>query len=148
MDQTSESRRELRRVHAKGLLSDNATCLAWERIAQAGEVLDSFFEGRPYSQEAWEVLRCCNDDGDMGLVTSGSLKDVNFVLNRGGSEAAAREVIDMLMELLVIAPIGAEECELSLHTCEPDFGDCLTCVVAEFNDVDFTLTWDSHAFKR
>lgn len=42
-------------------------------------LLDALVEGRPQSQEAWEVLRRCNGGGDMGLVTSGSLKDVYYV---------------------------------------------------------------------
>ena len=60
-------------------------------------LLDALVEGRPESTEAWEVLKRCNGGGDMGLVTSGSLKDAYYVLSRGGREAAAREAIELLM---------------------------------------------------
>ena len=111
-------------------------------------LLDALVEGRPQSREAWEVLRRCNGGGDMGLVTSGSLKDVYHVLGRGGREAAAREAIGLLMDVLVVAPVGAEECELSLHAGEPDFEDGLVRACAELNDVDFILTRDARAFRR
>lgn len=52
------------------------------------------------------------------------------------------------MDLLVIAPVGAEECELSLRAGEPDFEDGLVRAAAELNDVDFILTRDARAFKR
>lgn len=111
-------------------------------------LLDVLVEGRPQSQEAWEVLRRCNGSGDMGLVTSGSLKDVYYVLGRGGRETAAREAIGLLVDLLIIAPVGAEECDLALHAGEPDFEDGLVRACAELNDVDFILTRDAKAFRR
>lgn len=110
-------------------------------------LLDALVEGRPESTEAWEVLKRCNGGGDMGLVTSGSLKDAYYVLSRGGREAAAREAIELLMELLVIAPVGAEECELSMRSGEPDFEDGLVRACAELNDVAFILTRDDRAFR-
>ncbi|HJG36660.1 type II toxin-antitoxin system VapC family toxin [Enorma phocaeensis] len=110
-------------------------------------LLDALIEGRPESAEAWEVLKRCNGGGDMGLVTSGSLKDAYYVLGHGGREAAAREAVGLLMGLLVIAPIGAEECELSMRSGEPDFEDGLVRACAELNDVDFILTRDERAFR-
>lgn len=110
-------------------------------------LLDALIEGRPESAEAWEVLKRCNGDGEMGLVTSGSLKDAYYVLGRGGREAAAREAVGLLMRLLVIAPVGAEEYELSMRSGEPDFEDGLVRACAELNDVDFILTRDERAFR-
>lgn len=43
-------------------------------------LLDALVEGCPQSQEAWKVLGRCNGGSDMGLATSGSLKDVYYVL--------------------------------------------------------------------
>lgn len=54
----------------------------------------------------------------------------------------------MLTELLVVAPVGAEECEFALHEGEPNFEDGLVRACAELNDVDFILTRDARAFKR
>ena len=111
-------------------------------------LLDAMVAGRPQSKEAWAVLDRCNGGGDMGLAACGSLKDVYYILSRGGREAEARETVEKLRELLVIAPLGAEECELSLGCGEPDFEDGLIRACAELNDVDVILTRDAAAFKR
>ena len=63
-------------------------------------------------------------------------------------EVRATRSIEWLRELLVIAPLGAEECELSLGCGEPDFEDGLIRACAELNDVDVILTRDTAAFKR
>lgn len=70
------------------------------------------------------------------------------MLARGGREAKAREAISLLTELLVVAPVSAEECELALHEGESDFEDGLVRACAELNDVEFILTRDARAFKR
>ena len=111
-------------------------------------LLDAMVAGRPQSKEAWAVLDRCNGGRDMGLATCGSLKDVYYILSRGGKKAEARETVEKLRELLVIAPLGAEECELSLGCGEPDFEDGLVRACAELNDVDVILTRDADAFKR
>ncbi|MBM6776195.1 PIN domain-containing protein [Collinsella tanakaei] len=110
--------------------------------------LDAVCRTRPDSDAACEVLKLCNGGGDMGLVTSGSLKDSYYVLERQYGEARARQAISWLMDLLVIAPVGAEECEMSLHSNEPDFEDGLVRACAELNDVDFILARDKDAFRK
>ena len=94
------------------------------------------------------MLRRCNGGGDLGIVAVGSLKDAYYVLQRQYDEVWARGSIEWLRELLVIAPLGAEECELSLGCGEPDFEDGLIRACAELNDVDVILTRDTAAFKR
>ena len=111
-------------------------------------LLDAMVAGRPQSKEAWAVLDRCNGGGDLGLATCGSLKDVYYILSRGGKEAEAREAVEKLRELLVIAPMGAEECELSLGCGEPDFENGLVRACTERNDVDVILTRDADAFRR
>lgn len=111
-------------------------------------LLDAVCSERPGSKEACEVLRRCNGGGDLGLACVGSFKDAYYVLTRQYDEARARDAVNWLTELLVIAPLGAEECELSLHGTEPDFEDGLVRACAELNDVDFILTRDANAFRR
>lgn len=111
-------------------------------------ILDAVCSERPQSKEACEALRLCNGGGDMGLVTVGSLKDAYYVLCRQYEEEVGRTLIEKLMGLLVVAPTGAEECELALFGNEPDFEDGLVRACAELNDVDFILTRDARAFAR
>ena len=111
-------------------------------------VLDAVCPERPQSKEACEVLRLCNGEGDMGIVAVSSLKDAYYILCRQYGESCARTSIKKLTELLTIAPIGAEECDFSLHGNEPDFEDGLIRACAELNDVDFILTRDAQAFQH
>ena len=81
------------------------------------------------------------------MTAASSLKDAYYVLGRQYGERNARKALEWLMGLLVIAPMGAEECELSIHSNEPDFEDGLIRACAELNDVDFILTRDAAAFR-
>lgn len=110
-------------------------------------LLDAVCRERPGSEEACRVLRRCNGERDLGMTAASSLKDAYYVLGRQYGERNARKALEWLMGLLVIAPMGAEECELSIHSNEPDFEDGLICACAELNDVDFILTRDAAAFR-
>lgn len=110
-------------------------------------LFDLLDKARPQSEEAVKVVRRCNGGGDMGVVSSQSLKDVYYSLCKRTSESYARRQIGTLMDLLVIAPVSAEECEAAMRSDEPDFEDGLIRAVAELNDADVILTRDTEAFK-
>jgi|GEM_PF-173385 predicted nucleic acid-binding protein len=110
-------------------------------------LLDAIDEHRPESQEACFALRHCNGGGDLGLVTSGSLKDVYYVLSKRFGEKQAREAVGLFLDLLVVAPVGEEECVLALKSNEPDFEDGQVRAAAELNDVSIILTRDADAFR-
>ena len=52
------------------------------------------------------------------------------------------------MGLVVIAPMGPEDCDVSLRSDEPDFEDGLVRACAELNGIDFILTRDAKAFDH
>lgn len=111
-------------------------------------LLDVLDPGRPQSSEARSVISLCNGGGDRGIVSPMSLKDAYYVLCRMGSEADAREAIETLMGLLIIAPFSAEECDRAIRSDEPDFEDGLIRACAELNDADVILTRDAGAFAH
>jgi predicted nucleic acid-binding protein len=111
-------------------------------------LLDAVMRGRPQSAEARQVLDRCNGWGDMGLVAAVSLKDLYYVLGKCWGEPTARECVERLMGLVVVAPVGGEEADLALHAGEPDFEDGLVRACAELNDVDFIITRDAAAFRK
>lgn len=111
-------------------------------------LLDALVAGRPESGAACRVLELCNGGGDVGFACSLSLKDVYYVLERYYGEERARRGVELLAGLVVVVPVGAEECDLSLRGNEPDFEDGLVRACAELNDIDFILTRDSVAFAR
>ena len=111
-------------------------------------LLDALDEARPESLETCKALEFCNGGGDMGLATSGSLKDVYYILRKRFDEEHARICIRALLDLLVILPVGAEECIMAVHSNEPDFEDGQLRAGAELNDVAFILTRDKDAYRN
>ncbi|MBR2836073.1 MAG: PIN domain-containing protein [Coriobacteriales bacterium] len=111
-------------------------------------MLDVVMPGRPLHQETLEVLKLCNGAGDLGMTASLSLKDVYYVLERAYDKETAQKAIDYLMDLLVICPVSAEECHMSLQSNEPDFEDGLIRAVAELEGADFIITRDKKAFAK
>ena len=71
-------------------------------------LLDAVMRERPQSAEARQVLDRCNGWGDMGLVAAVSLKDLYYVLGKCWGEPTARECVEQLMGLVVVAPVGGE----------------------------------------
>ncbi len=110
-------------------------------------LLDAIDERRPESQEACFALRQCNGGGDLGLVTSGSLKDVYYVLSKRFGEKKARKAVSLFLDLLVVASVGEEECLVAMKSNEPDFEDGQVRAAAELNDVSIILTRDAGAFR-
>lgn len=111
-------------------------------------LLDALQPTRPQCTEARSVLNRCNGGGDIGFACSTSFKDAYYILSKMCSERQAREAVQKLMGLLVVAPIGSEECFLSAESDEPDFEDGLIRACAELNHADFILTRDVAAFKN
>ncbi len=122
--------------------------ISYRVLLDTNVILDAVCPERPESQEAMRVLHRCNGAGDMGIVLPTSLNDAYCIMRKRNGESGARAAIDQLMGLLVIASFGGEECDLSLHSNEPDFEDGLMRACAELNDVDFILTRDKKAFAH
>lgn len=110
-------------------------------------LLDIIHTERPESDEAFEVVRLCNGGGDIGFMSSLSLKDVYYVLSKYDGERLARRYVLDLMGLFAIVPVGAEECDIAIHSNEPDFEDGLVRAAAELEGIDFILTRDKDAFR-
>ena len=123
----------------------------WNRrtlLIDTNVVLDLLVDNRPQHAEAMRVAELCNGGGDLGLIAPMTLKDAYYIIARRESEAAARAGVRLAMGLFVIAPLGPEECDRSLHSDEPDFEDGLIRACAELNGVDYILTRDTRAFCR
>lgn len=109
-------------------------------------LIDAVCPERPEQKETHRLLARCNGDGDMGLACALSLKDVYYVMEKRFDEPTARKAVEWLTNLLVVAPVGAEECLSALASNEPDFEDGLVRACAELNDVDFIVSRDRDAF--
>ncbi|MBP3866644.1 MAG: PIN domain-containing protein [Eggerthellaceae bacterium] len=111
-------------------------------------LLDCVDPSRASHDEAVRLAAQCNGGGDMGIASSHSLNDAYYIMSRLYDEPSAREAVRVLSELVVVAPIGAEETLLALDSNEPDFEDGLVRACAELNDADFIVSRDEKAFRK
>lgn len=111
-------------------------------------LLDCVDPSRASHDEAVRLAAQCNGGGDMGIASSHSLNDAYYIMSRLYGEPSAREAVRVLSELVVVAPIGAEETLLALDSNEPDFEDGLVRACAELNDADFIVSRDEKAFRK
>ena len=109
-------------------------------------LLDCIIPNRPQHEEAVRLLQWCNGGGDFGMAAATSFNDAYYILCKAYGEPVAREAIGHLLDLLVVAPVSGEECDLAQRSNEPDFEDGLVGACAELNDADFIITRDSAAF--
>ena len=111
-------------------------------------LLDCVDPTRAFHGDAVRLIEQCNGGGDMGIASSHSLNDAYYIMSRLYGEANAREAVRVLADLVVIAPVGAEETLLALDSNEPDFEDGLVRACAELNDADFIISRDQNAFRK
>lgn len=111
-------------------------------------LLDAACKERPQSDEACAVLKRCNGGGDIGFATAMSFKDAYYILSKQYGEPTGRRLVNALLGIVAVVPLGGEECLLSIDSSEPDFEDGLVRACAELNDIDFIITRDAVAFGK
>ena len=111
-------------------------------------LLDCVDPSRASHDEAVSLMKQCNGGGDMGIASSHSLNDTYYIMKRLYDEPSARNAVRVLSDLVVVAPVSAEETLLALDSNEPDFEDGLVRACAELNDADFIISRDEKAFRK
>lgn len=110
-------------------------------------LLDSIDLSRPQSLEARQALKLCNEGFEIrGYTCPLSLKDTFYILAKASNKERAFKIIEHLMGLLILVPVSAEECDMSLRDGEPDFEDGLVRATAELEGMDYIITRDEAAF--
>ena len=111
-------------------------------------LLDAVLSGRPGTDAAREVINRCNGNGEYGMACALSLKDVYYVASKVHGEPWARQAVQKIMGLVVVAPVDAEVLDEASRSNEPDFDDGIVRACAELNDADFIITRDKAAFLK
>ena len=111
-------------------------------------LLDCVDPSRASHDETMILMARCNGGGDMGIASSHSLNDAYHIMKRLYDEPSARNAVRVLSDLVVVAPVSAEETLLALDSNEPDFEDGLVRACAELNDADFIISRDEKAFRK
>lgn len=111
-------------------------------------LLDSLDPARPESDEACSALFRCNGSGDKGFLAAHSLADVFYIVEKHKGRDAARTAVKRLMDLLIIAPLTAEHCDMAYRDGEKDFEAGLIRATAELEGMDYIITRDKEAFTE
>ena len=110
-------------------------------------LFDTIDSSRPQSLEARQALMLCNEGFEIrGYTCPLSLRDAFCILAKASSKESAFKTIEHLMGLLIVVPVSAEECDMSLRDGEPDFEDGLVRATAELEGMDYIITRDEAAF--
>ena len=111
-------------------------------------LLDALDSRRPDSQAAREVLDRCNGWGEFGMASAVSFKDVYYFTGKMRGELWARSATNRLMDLVAVAPVDGEICDMAIRSNEPDFEDGIIRACAELKGADFIITRDKDAFAN
>lgn len=109
-------------------------------------LLDAVDSRRPESSEAREVLKRCNKTGDMGFVAPSSLNDFFYIKSKEVGKENARKLLGFILDLVMVVPVSAEECLMSLTSNEKDYEDGVIRACSELNGIDLILTRDRKAY--
>lgn len=126
----------------------------WEAICMCrllidtNVMLDSVLSGRPGTDDAREVINLCNGGGELGMGCALSFKDVYYIATKIHGEPWARNAVNRLMGVLVVAPVDAEVLDVASRSNEPDFEGGIVRACAELNGADFIITRDRAAFAK
>ena len=111
-------------------------------------LLDIAVPSRPGSDDALALLGRADEGLDSGVVCAGSLKDFYYVMQKYSTEAIARGLVRLFMEMLEVAPVDLAICRSAIDGNEPDFEDGIIRAAAEDLKADFIITRDESAFLR
>ena len=81
-------------------------------------LLDCIDPSRASHDETMILMARCNGGGDMGIASSHSLNDAYHIMKRLYDEPTARNAVRVLSELVVVAPVSAEETLLALDSMQ------------------------------
>ena len=118
-------------------------------ILDTNIMLDYLSPTRTMHLDAVDVLeQLLESDVYEPVILAASIKDAYYILSKQYGEPTGRRLVNALLGLVAVVPLGGEECLFSIDSSEPDFEDGLVRACAELNDIDFIITRDAAAFGK
>ena len=112
-------------------------------------ILDFFFDRKPFSEHAAQVLALCESGEIKGFITSVIVSNVYYLLRQ---TATHEKVIEKLIQLITIMEVLITDKDIVLKALSSkfkDFEDALQNYSAEFNGyIDVILTRNTKDFKN
>lgn len=112
-------------------------------------ILDFFFDRKPFSDNAAQVLALCESREIRGFITSVIISNVYYLLRQ---TATHEKVIEKLIQLITITEILTTDKDViikALNSNFKDFEDALQNYSAELNgQIDLIITRNTKDFKN
>jgi len=112
-------------------------------------ILDFFFDRKPYSDYAAQILALCESKEIKGFITSVIVSNVYYLLRQ---TATHEKVIEKLVQLLTITEVLTTDKDVinkALNSKFKDFEDALQNFSAELSgEVDLIITRNTKDFKN
>lgn len=112
-------------------------------------ILDFFFDRKPYSDDAAQILSLCESKEIKGFITSVIIINVYYLLRQ---TATHEKVIEKLIQLITITGVLTTDKDVinkALNSKFKDFEDALQNFSAELSgEVDLIITGNTKDFKN
>ena len=111
-------------------------------------ILDFFFDRKPFSNEASQILSQCERKKIEGFVTPVMISNVYYILRKTDRHEKVIQHLKMLMNIIDIAIINKKTILDALHSGFKDFEDALQNFSAqEENDIRIIITRNIKDYK-
>ena len=111
-------------------------------------ILDFFFDRKPFSNEASQILSLCERKKIEGFVTPVMVSNVYYILRKTDRHEKVIQHLKMLMNIIDIAIINKKTILDALHSGFKDFEDALQNFSAqEENDIRIIITRNIKDYK-
>ncbi|WP_418790853.1 PIN domain-containing protein [Phosphitispora sp. TUW77] len=111
-------------------------------------ILDILLKREPFFEASYDALKQAAANNTECLVSAAAVTDIFYLLRKGlGDTDKAKEYLERLMQLIIIADVLALDIQTALSDSIPNFEDAVVHAVAARNKVDYILTRNTKDFK-
>lgn len=111
-------------------------------------ILDFFFDRKPFSEDASQILSLCESGKIYGFVTSVMISNIYYILRKSSKHDKIIESLKMLMNIVDVAIIDKKTVMSALNSEFKDFEDALQNFSAtNESDIQIIITRNVKDYK-
>lgn len=104
-------------------------------------IIDILLKREPFFNDSYNALKASIESESDCLVSASAATDIFYLLRKGlGDSSKAREGMQRLLQLVMIADVLALDIQTALSSPMTDFEDAVVSAVANRYDADYILT--------
>ncbi|SDZ82574.1 PIN domain-containing protein [Arachidicoccus rhizosphaerae] len=122
--------------------------MAQKVLIDTDVVLDFFFDRKPFSNDATQLLSLCEKGEIQGFVTPVMISNVYYILRKTARHEKVIESLKKLLNIIEVAQINKQTVLNALHSGFKDFEDALQNFAADNEkDVSIIITRNIKDYK-